>query len=582
MSGPPLHDLQVIAAGTAARKRETLSLEFKEAKPVLKDAWADLAEAAVCFANASGGMIVVGVADSPGGPGAFVGCDLDAETLRQRIYQLTTPGLLVQVDQLTFSGVRLLSVVVPQGLEVFATVRGHTYHRVNDQCVPMRPAEISRLADERRGVDWSAASSGRGVDEVDPLALRQCRRLLVTAVDPKRQAYGRMSDIDLLRALRAVADDGTLTRAGELLLSTAPADGPAEAIVYQHRRTPAGEADAVLRLEAPLLLAFEEALQAVRARQGITPVNMPGGQQLQVEDFPTGAVREALANALIHGDWRARVAVTIEHSPEYVKITSPGPLVSGITVHNILTKGSRARFPAIAASFRLLGLAEEVGQGVDRMFREMIRSGRDTPVITEDADSVTVLLRGQPPNTRITKFLAGLPPEEQEDTDTLLVVLTLCGRRTIKAVQLAPVIQRSEAEAQAVLRRLAGPPISLLEPTRASARLTRPTYRFTSESLSRLGHAVAYHARTSDDVDRKVVDHLADYQEINNRTVQRLFDIDVYAARDILRDLVARDVITRISEQTRGKSVRYGPGPGYAAAQRASRRNVPRPDARYR
>src|SRR3712207_8783824 len=50
---------------------------------------------------------------------------------------------------------------------------------------------------------------------------------------------------------------------------------------------------------------------------------------------------------------------------------------------------------------------------------------RDTPVISEEKDQVTVLFRGQPPNTRITKFLAALPAEEQEDTDTLLIVLVL-------------------------------------------------------------------------------------------------------------------------------------------------------------
>jgi len=275
------------------------------------------------------------------------------------------------------------------------------------------------------------------------------------------------------------------------------------------------------------------------------------------------AVREAVANALMHGDWRDRRPVTIEHSPEYVMVTSPGPLVSGITVHNILTKGSRARHPALATAFRLLGLAEEVGQGVDRMYREMIRSGRDTPVIREENDQVTVLFRGQPPNTRIARFVAALPIEESEDTDALLIVLTLCRKRSLNAAELAPIIQRSEAEAQDVLRRLSGEPSSILEPTRGTLHRTRPTYRLAGDAMTRLGNAVAYHGRTSDEIDRKVIDHMRDYGEINNRTVQRLFDVDVYAARDMLRDLVARDVITRVSEQSRGTAVRYGPGPGF-------------------
>ncbi|MEU1605566.1 RNA-binding domain-containing protein [Micromonospora matsumotoense] len=563
-----LPDLEAILSGVAAGKRESSVLDFKVAKSGLKEAWADLSEAAVCFANASGGTIVVGVADTPGGRRAFVGCELDEQTLRQRIYHLTTPGLLVEIDVIRFADSRLLAIRVPEGLEVYSTVRGYTYHRVNDECLPMRPAEVTRLSEERRGIDWSAASSTRPLEDVDPLAIRQCRRLLTNSVDSRRQSYARLSDHDLLRALKAVGDDGYLTRSGELLLCEAASSAPPDALVYQHRKTQSGEPDAIMRLGTPLVLAFDELLRAVRARQGITPVTLPDGQQLQIEDYPMTAVREAVANALIHGDWRTRLPVSVEHSTQYLKVTSPGPLVAGITVDNILTKGSRARHPALAAAFRLLGLAEEVGQGVDRMYREMIRSGRDTPLITDENDQVVVLFRGQAPKTRITKFLATLPPDEQEDTDALLIVLLLCTKRTIGAKQLAPIIQRSELEAQAALRRLSNHPSMLLEPTRGTANRTQPTYRLTADALSRLGNAVAYHGRSSDEVDRKVIEHMRDYGEINNRTVQRLFDVDVYAARDILKDLVERDLLTRTSEQTRGVAVRYGPGPMFPTTTR--------------
>jgi ATP-dependent DNA helicase RecG len=545
----------------------------------LKEAWTDLTEAAVCFANAVGGTIVVGIADHPGGPSAFVGCALDADTLRQRIYHLTSPGLLVDVEETFFADARLVVVRVTEGVEVHSTVRGYTYQRVNDECVPMRPAEVSRLTEERRGIDRSALSSARPIEDVDALAMRHCRRLLQTSTDSTRQSYARISDPDLLRIFRAVAEDGNLTRSGELLLCRNATSAPHDAVVYQHRRTQAGEPDAILRLETPLVLAFEDLVQAVRARQGITPLTLPDGQQLQIEDYPMTAVREAVANALIHGDWRARTPIPVEHSPEYLKVTSPGPLVSGITVHNILTKGSRARHPALTSAFRILGLAEEVSQGVDRMYREMIRSGRDTPVIAEDKDQVSVLFRGQPPNTRVAKFLAALPLEEQEDTDTLLIVLLLCRKKTVNAGELSPVIQRSESEAQAVLRRLSGEPVSILEPTRGTLNRSHPSYRLKGDAITRLGNAVAYHARSSDEISRKIIDHIRDYGEINNRTVQRLFDVDVYAARDMLRELVARQVLTRISEQNRGVAVRYGPGMRFPAARRAAAKKRTRPPA---
>ncbi|MEV7013249.1 RNA-binding domain-containing protein [Streptosporangium sp. NPDC051022] len=560
-----LRALEAVASGTAARKCESEKLDFKEAKPDFKEACSDLAEAAVCFANASGGFVVVGVVDSKAGPEAFVGCELDAGVLRGRIHQLTSPNLLVEVSALDFAGARLLVINVPAGLDVYSTTKGYAYQRINDQCIPMRPLDISRLTEERRGIDWSATSSGRTIEDIDPLALRYCRRLLQNSSDVKRQSYGRLSDIDLLRALKVVTDDGLLNRAGEILLCEESTSTSPELAVYQHRRTQAGEADAIVRMQSPMVLAFEEVLQSIRARQGITPVTLVDGQQIQIEDYPSAAVREAIANAFIHGDWRLRSPIQIDHSVEYLRITSPGPLVNGITVNNILTTGSRARYPTLAAAFRLLGLAEEVGQGVDRMYREMIKSGRDAPVITEDRDQVTVAFRGQPPNTKIARFLATLPTEEQEDTDALLIIRTLCRKRTVDAHEIAPIIQRSADEAQASLLRLSTSPVDILEPTRGTTRRTFPSYRLRGEVVARLGAAVSYHSRAIDEIDRKVIEHIRDYGEVNSRTIQRLFDVDVYPARDILRDLVGRELITRISEQTRGTAVRYGPGPAFPA-----------------
>lgn len=135
-----------------------------------------------------------------------------------------------------------------------------------------------------------------------------------------------------------------------------------EILVYQYRQTPGGEAAFAKRWGTPMVTAFAEALEAITARVGITPVNTSGGQQLQVEDYPLAAVREALANALLHGDYRERRPVQIEHSPDALTVRSPGPLVAGITPDNILTVGSRARFPLLTGACRVLGLARNSGR----------------------------------------------------------------------------------------------------------------------------------------------------------------------------------------------------------------------------
>jgi ATP-dependent DNA helicase RecG len=101
----------------------------------------------------------------------------------------------------------------------------------------------------------------------------------------------------------------------------------------------------------------------------------------------------------------------------------------------------------------------------------------------------------------------------------------------------------------------------MLEPTRESVRLRKRQYRLRADALKALGAAVKYHRRTVDEIDRKVISHLHEYGKITNRTLQNLFDIDLWRARDILADLQQRDLVVRTSEAARGPGVEYGPGP---------------------
>lgn len=570
----PLFDLvplldQIHGGARSADSLEGQTLDFKTEKPTLKETYQDLADAAVCFANAEGGLIVVGVADRGAGDEAFPGTRLDPDAVKSRVHALTEPHLFVNAEHREYRGKQLLVMAVAPGSEVFSTSKGYVTRRWMKDCLPMRPADVSRLDDERRGVDWSAQPSGRPVAEVDGEAIGRARALLRRSPRDSVQKLATLPDADLLRALGLISDDGHLNRAGEVLFCERTAGGAPQLLFYQYRATVGGEAAASRRWSTPLVSAFFEAMEVVGVRIGVTPVTTAAGQQLQIEDYPLLAVREALANALLHGDHREGRPVLVEHSPEQLTVRSPGPLVSGITPENILTKGTKARFRALANAFTQLGMAEELGQGVDRMFREMIRSGRRVPRVEEQdltsEASTLVTFVGGPPNGRVSRFINELPEAERDDTDALLTVYYLCEKRTVNAKDLSLVLQREVAPTEAILRRLSTGEAELLEPTVGTARRTFPNYRLRSHALAALGPAVSYQRTAASEMDQKIVAHVREYDTVNSATVQRLFDVDVYRARDILRDLVGREVITRVSEQRRGPAVKYGPGANFPA-----------------
>ena len=105
-------------------------------------------------------------------------------------------------------------------------------------------------------------------------------------------------------------------------------------------------------------------MSRVNQRGNAIPIILRDGQQIDIRDFPELAVREALVNALAHRDYRLDGAVSIEHSPQLFTIQSPGPLVAGVSVKNILTHASKPRNPVLAGVAHQLGLAERSGRGV--------------------------------------------------------------------------------------------------------------------------------------------------------------------------------------------------------------------------
>jgi len=552
--------LDAIDAGSTGADQESEQLEFKREGRTRNETAKLVAREAIALANTRGGAIVLGVDDRVSGPKAMLGTRLPAIWVKERIFELTKPRLALDVAPMRRGGQDLLVIRVPESLELHAEPDGRAHRRVGTQVHAMTPADQRRHHEDRRGSDWSDAPSQRRVDDIAPEAVAAARRLLAGHRDAERRRIARRSDRELLAAVGATRD-GRLTRAGELLFCESAEGEPH--IVCSRARTPGGEPDQIVRAGGPGLLAFEEAMRVVDAQRRITPLTFPDGFQAQLEDIPATAVREAVSNAFVHRDHQLLGPCRIAQSPQRLDVTSPGPLVAGVTPDNILSHDPKPRNARLARAARTLGLAEEIGQGVDRMYRDMLTIGKDPPRIDGLPDSVRVSFAGGAPLARVPAYLHTLPAEVRDDVDTLLVLSALLGSRTIVAATLAPAIQRPTSDAQEVLHRLSLDPVEMIEATRGTARRRFPTYRLREEALRALGPAVRYTRRSEDEIDRKVVAHMREYEHITNRTVRNLFDLDVHRARDLLTDLVRRGVIVKTSKAQRGPSVEYGRGPNF-------------------
>lgn len=416
LQSPDSSDLDAIlskAGGSApARAFESDRLEFKRTADSLKTTLQLLADAAVCFANANGGQIVVGIDDrAVERSTALVGVDpaYSIEVVRRGIFDRTRPPLTLNISERFEDGVRLLVIDVPAGIALHSNTAGLATRRLGTECRPFTPDQQREVLVARGHIDWSAESSGLSDLTLSQGELERIRRLLR---DAGRDELAGLRDEPLLQALRLTAADGTYTRAAVLLLAdpeTLQHVLPAHGYSYQYRPSPGREASHRFRGTLPLLAAAETLIDTVDRRSESQPLNVAGGIQLQLADYPQRAVRELVVNALVHRSYDTGGTVDVEHSPERLSVVSPGGLVAGVTPENILTHPSTPRHRLLAEVVALCQLAERTGQGIDRAYREMLRAGKSPPTIEDLGMSVRANLPGGIGNDAFVRFLRELP-----------------------------------------------------------------------------------------------------------------------------------------------------------------------------
>lgn len=574
----PIEDiLERVGRGEPASVFESQTLDFKRPGRSAKETLELLADAAVCFANAQGGTIVLGVDDKAmTRQAALIGAEpaLSLEAVRRGIFERTRPNLTVSAHEHTVDGVRLLALTVLEGIELYSNAKGLATRRLDSDCLPFPPEQQLEVRRARGQLDWSAEEVDHGPDALSQIEFERVRRLLRTS---GREELAALSDRKLLEAMRLLTPRGRLTHAAvvllggeELLREVVPAYG----FTYQYRLSPGSEASYAVREVKPLPAAVESLLELVERRGETRPLNLAGGVQLALQDYPTTAVREVVVNALVHRDLPSGGTVDVEHSPERLVIQSPGGLVIGVTPENILTHPSTPRHRLLAESVALLQLAERTGQGIDRAYREMLSVGKEPPSIVDDGLRVRASLAGGIGNDAFVRFVRDLPETCRGDVDVLITLATLRGSSTVDAPRIAEAIQRTAPEAQEVLSRMADRELALLEPTRRTLNRPFPQYRLRNEPLAALARAVNYRRRTIDQIDEKVIEHVREYGFVTNRTVQRLFDRDIYASRNLLTDLRERGLLEKLGTARGGPGVKYGPGPKFPGGRAKTDRNA--------
>lgn len=539
------HALEAIRGGATADSQESLTLEFKEdpahrhgVEKTRAGFLEKLVDEAICMANSEAAMgdIVVGVADKTPGPEALTGTELSEDDIAKSIFNRTVPNLFVQVRAVDAWGARLLVIQVPEARALYTRRDGAAKRRVADtqfSCRPLTEEQRRSIDAARRNPDYSNESADIGVEDLNLQVIAEVRRRLRKA----RELSGGDQAVPtttsgLLRELGLTREDGSLKRAGQILLGEREQIFPV--VRYQWRDFP-GQDPKTTEIYDPVILALPRVLQliAVNGEQEIARVLFDDGREAAIPSFPAQAVDEVITNAFIHRDWRIQRPIEVEQTRGILKVTSPGPLPPGVTVDNLLTTSSIPRNNALMAAMRILHLAEENSRGFDRMWSAMILSGRDAPEVEASTENVRVIVAAQQPTVAFVKGLDRLGQrfgDELVSSVSALIVLwhlydaPLITERTVKVKTQTSLLEVRELMAALVA-------IGILQPVRDAAEWTLSDESRQLLGLSEPGHLAVIN------VQEWIQAKLADGEALQSAEIAEHAGISVGEASGILRHL---------------------------------------------
>lgn len=369
-------------------RREHAGLDFK------RGASKGLLDAIPAMAMTEGGLIIHGVDDDR----TIVGCPLSQRT-QDNIHRCAAEcHVTVKVKAVRVDGTELTITEVPKVAErIVTTPDGRMLQRVGSESRPLRGDALRRFVMVRTG----------HCAEEDALDRFDAGGFDLDLVNRALQADGRepVTEAGLPRALadlrvaRQMNGRISVLWAAAVLFAKDPTEHIPGARVQFVRRIGVGPDpgphSARGTITGPVLIVVENCLQMITNHTRNIDDVRGLRRETVLPEYPTEVLREAIINALAHRDYGLTGAtVDITVWDDRIEIISPGPLPGHITLENIRTDHC-SRNIRIMGVLKIMGLVEEYGKGVDRMFRGMEARILEPPYFNPTPSSVTVTLRNR-------------------------------------------------------------------------------------------------------------------------------------------------------------------------------------------
>ena len=117
-----------------------------------------------------------------------------------------------------------------------------------------------------------------------------------------------------------------------------------------------------------------------------------GEYRKDVYELPISAIREAIANAVLHRSYIDRSCIQICIFDDRIEVISPGALYAGLDIETIKSGKSACRNEAIAEAFHYMHIVEAWGTGIPRIINRCKEYGLPEPLFEEFGNGFKVTL----------------------------------------------------------------------------------------------------------------------------------------------------------------------------------------------
>lgn len=329
------------------------------------------------FANARGGMILIGIKDK----GEICGVQMGKKTLEDianRIQDATDPRLQPSISSVCYKDKFIIVIHVVTVTVSPVSVRGRYFRRTGKTNQRMSHEEIMHRIMAATGMSWDMGTEpNTQLSDLDP---EKINRFIQTLKKTGRQPIPEQaSDEEILRKLEYITDNKP-TRAAVLLFGLNPDRYFLSAFLK------AG------RFRSPTLIVDDREFHGTLIDQldGITGWFR---ERLQTEfiitgkaardvrwEYPLKAIREAITNVLCHRDYTSNAHTQIRLYDNHLEIRNPGSLPPSLTTEDLFhVHDSIPRNRKIAEAFFLTGIIERWGSGTLSIAEELHTAGFPEP-----------------------------------------------------------------------------------------------------------------------------------------------------------------------------------------------------------